>query len=286
MPAMPASPPGGSMRRQELLAAARAEREGLGRTTQYFPPEAWEQPSACPGWWNRDVIAHLEAQDTAAAQLLAGEEPVELEAYRRSLGDRPFSVDGFNDVAVARRAELPVREVLLRWGRAADALLAYAARIPEEEWATRRVPWLAGEIAVRYLIQSRVVEWWVHGEDIRAGAGMPPRIEHPPIHLTIDLAIRMLPWALGRAGLAFPGRSVLVDLEGAGGGTWHWGLGVREIPPEDKKPDAFIQGRAYPFALVAARRAPAERFLDDGNLVVGGDEELALTILEHIRAYP
>ncbi|HXF36831.1 MAG TPA: maleylpyruvate isomerase family mycothiol-dependent enzyme [Actinomycetota bacterium] len=275
-----------ALSRGELLAAARGEREGLGRTIQYAPPESWEAPSACPGWWNRDVVAHLAAQDTAAAQLLADEEPVELEAYRRSLGDAPFSVDGLNDFAVANRAGRPYREVLREWGRAADALLALAARLPEQDWEQRRVPWIAGTIRVPYLIQSRVVEWWVHGEDIRAGAGMGPRIEHPPIFLTNDLAIRMLPWALSLAGLAFPGRSVLVELEGAGGGRWHWGLGVREVPAEDEKPDAFIVGRAHPFALVAARRASADRFLDDGQLAVGGDEDLALTILEHIRVSP
>jgi hypothetical protein len=76
-----------------------------------------------------------------------------------------------------------------------------------------------------------------------------------------------------------------VDLEGVGEGSWHWGLAARESPPEDKKPDAFIDGRAPAFALVAGRRVPAEHYLDDGNLVIGGDEALATLVLEHIRAY-
>ena len=68
-----------------------------------------------------------------------------------------------------------------------------------------------------------------------------------------DMAIRMLPWALGQAGLSFPGRSIQVDLEGVGEGTWHWGLEPRTSPPQDK-PDAFINGRGTAFALVAGRR--------------------------------
>jgi hypothetical protein len=148
-----------------------------------------------------------------------------------------------------------------------------------------RVPWVAGEIGVRYLVQSRVIEWWLHGEDLRTGAGLEPNLQHWPIFLTNDMAIRMLPYSLGVAGLSFPGATLRVDLEGVGGGTWHWGLSSRESPPGDKKPDAFIEGRAYPFSLVAGRRVAAEHFLDDGSLVVGGDEDLALDVLTHMRAY-
>jgi uncharacterized protein (TIGR03083 family) len=56
--------------RGTLIGLAHAERQRLGRVIQFAPPESWEQPRACEGWWNRDVMAHLAAQDTAAAQLL------------------------------------------------------------------------------------------------------------------------------------------------------------------------------------------------------------------------
>src|SRR5436190_4750286 len=70
-----------SIPRLELIGAARAEREGLGRTIQYAPASAWEAPSACPGWWSRDVVAHLASQDYSAAQLLVGERAEELDDY-------------------------------------------------------------------------------------------------------------------------------------------------------------------------------------------------------------
>jgi uncharacterized protein (TIGR03083 family) len=267
-----------------LVGIAHAERQRLGRTIQYAPPKSWEAQSACAGWTNRDVIAHLAAQDTAAAQLLGGGPAEELDAFRRANGGELW-VDGFNRWAVEVRADLPAREILAAWGRAADLLLGRAAELPDADWPARRVPWLAGDIGVRYLIQSRIVEWWVHGEDVRSGAGLEPNLQHWPIYLTNDMAIRMLPYALGLAGLGFPGATVRVDLEGMGGGAWHWGLTAGESPDADKKPDAFIQGRAHAFCLVAARRAAAGSFLDDGNLVIGGDEDLATAVLDNIRAY-
>jgi uncharacterized protein (TIGR03083 family) len=276
---------GMSLDRLTLIGIAHAERQRLGRTIQYAEPETWQQPSACEGWWNRDVMAHLAAQDTAAAQLMNGETAVELDEYRGRLEGKEFTVDGFNEFAVNRRSGMPDREVLTLWGKAADAFLALVSPLDDREWTSNKVPWLSGDIAPRYLVQSRVVEWWVHGEDMRATNGLGPQIQHWPVHLTCDLGIRMLPWALERAGLQVRGRSVRVDLGGAGYGAWHWGLGSGETPPADKRPDAYISGRAVQFALVAARRITAEDVLDSGNVVVGGDTALATTILRHIRCY-
>lgn len=274
------------MPKEQLIGIAHAERQRLGRTIQYTPPSSWEAPSVCPGWWNRDVMAHLAGQDTAAAQLMKGDDAVELDEYRSSLAPgEPFTVDGLNALLVNRRSGLPFRDVLTTWGQAAESFLAHAARLSDEDWRERRFPWLSGSIAPRYLVQSRIVEWWVHGEDVRTSADLDPAFEHWPIHLTVDLGIRMLPWVLGQAGIDLEGMSVRVDLEGAGEGSWHWGLGAGETPPPEKEPDALIQGRAPQFALVAAGRLSPDDVLDPGTVVLGGHTEVAEVVMRHIRAY-
>jgi uncharacterized protein (TIGR03083 family) len=270
--------------RVEMLGTASAERERLGRTIQYAPAGAWDADSVCEGWRNRDIVAHLAGQETAAAQLMIGEPAGEFDAFREANGGELW-VSGFNESAVRARDEIPARQVARDWGRAADIFLAAAAGLSDDEWRTRRVEWVAGEIGIRYLVQSRIIEWWFHGEDIRDSTGLEENPQHWPIYLANDMAIRMLPWSLGQAGLSFPGATLQVDLEGVGGGRWHWGLSPGDAPPEDKKADAFVQGRAFAFALAAGRRVPPDAFLDDGNLVVGGDEALAIVVLEHLRAF-
>jgi uncharacterized protein (TIGR03083 family) len=270
--------------RNQMLGIAHAERERLGRTIQYTGPDAWDEESVCPGWRNRDLVAHLAAQDTAAAQLLAGEKAAEFDAFREA-NEGDLWVSGFNEWAVKVREELPIRQLITDWGKAAQTFLVLAARLSDDEWNSNKVEWVAGEIGVRYLVQSRIIEWWLHGEDIRGGAGLEENPQHWPVYVTNDMAVRMLPWTLGQAGLSFPGRSIQVDLEGVGGGTWHWGLEPRTSPPQDRKPDAFVNGRGTAFALVAGRRVPADAYLDDGDLVVGGDEALAIVVLELLRAF-
>jgi uncharacterized protein (TIGR03083 family) len=274
------------LERTWLLGTAKAEREALGRTIQYTPPDAWDRESPSVGWRNRDIVAHLAGSDVAAAALLGGEAPAEFEEFLKARDAGPaLPVDEINRFLVEKRAEAPFRSVVLEWGRAADLLLSRAAKLSPEDWETRRVAWIGGEIRVPYLLQSRVMEWWLHGEDILAGGENPPRLEHPPIYSVNDLAVRLIPYGLGLAGLSFPGRSVRIDLEGVGEGNWHWGLAPREMPPPGKEPDAVIRGKGYAFALVAGRRVPAEYYLSEGTLQTGGDDALAETVLMHVRAF-
>ena len=275
-----------SLDREELLGVAHAERQRLGRTVQFADPASWEQPSAVDGWWNRDVMAHLGALDTVAAQLVAGDPTTELGEFRATLDGEPFTLDAFNAWTVNRRSGAETREILTTWGKAAESFLTFAAILSPEAWDARRFDYVAGPIAARYLVQSRVVEWWLHGEDIRATNGLGPQWQHWPIYLTIDLAVRMLPWALAHTGRELSGRTVRVVAEGAGEGTWHWGLGAGEVPPQGRHADAVITARAPQLALVAGRRLDPDEAFASGNVVLGGDKALAQVVLQAFRAYP
>jgi uncharacterized protein (TIGR03083 family) len=276
--------------REDLVGIAHAERQRLGRMIQFAEPDTWDAPSAAAGWWNRDVMAHLAASDTAAAQLLASVPAEELDAYRATLDGHLFSTDGWNTWSVNRRSGTDTRAILDTWGAAAESLLEHSARLTDDEWRTNRYPWLAGDIAATYLVQSRVVEWFLHGEDMRATNGVAGgwqfAWQHWPVFLTIDLGVRMLPWALAEAGRDLSGRSIEVSVTGAGEGRWHWGLGAGEVPGPDVAPDAVIAGRAPQLALVAGKRLDPNAVLASGTLVIGGDRALGELVLRTIRAYP
>jgi hypothetical protein len=162
--------------------------------------------------------------------------------------------------------------------------------LTDDEWREQRYGWLAGAIAPAYLVQSRVVEWFLHGEDMRATNGVAEgwqvNWQHWPVFLTIDLGVRMLPWALAQSGHDLAGRSIKIDVSGAGAGVWHWGLGAGEVPTATSDPDAIIGGRAPQLALVAGRRLSVDDVLASGVLVTGGDTALAELVLRTIRAYP
>lgn len=271
--------------RSWLLGVARAEREALGRTIQYTDRSQWDRPSRLEGWRVRDIVSHLAASEVAGAALIAEESAAEVEEFVKSLEGEAFTLNGWNAWSVARRAQVAVNSVAMEWGRAADLLLVRASKTTDEEWRERTVRWIAGDLRVGYLIQARVAEWWTHGEDIRDGSNQEPRMEHPPVFCLNDLAIRMIPYALALEGHSFPGRSVEFTLEGVGEGKWHYGLEAGFVPPKDKRPDAYIAGRGHAFALVAAKRVDPDVVLYDGIVNVGGDTELAETVLRSLRSF-
>lgn len=274
------------MDRDALLGAARHERDALGRTVQYMPPERWLDESPIEGWLVKDVMAHLAASEVAVAALIGDEEATELEEFRKALDGQPVTVDGWNAWSVERRADEAPVALALEWGRAADLVLTRAAASGDDEWRGREISWVAGDIRLRYLVQARVAEWWVHGEDIREGAALPPRIEHRPVSLVNDLAIRLIPYSLSLADLSFPGKVVRVSLEGVGGGTWVASTDARPHTPEDSPSDALIAGRGYAFASVAGGRADADVCLYEGLLNVGGDIEVGEAVLHTLRSFP
>jgi len=269
-----------------MLGVLRLEREQLGRTIQYVPPETWGNESPFEGWSIRQVLAHLAAGEAAGAAIIGDEAASEVEEYRKGLGPADaFDPKEFHRSAVQKRDELSWIELAAEWGRAADLLLSRASELSEDDWGTKVLPWIGGDLKAGYLAQARVAEWWVHGEDIRAGAGLPPRREHPPIFCTNDLAVRLIPFALAAEGHEFKGASVGIELEHVGEGTWHQSLDHGGDVPTEKKPDAWITGRAHAFALVAAERADVDVCLYDGVLNVGGDPEIGETVLRSLRAY-
>jgi uncharacterized protein (TIGR03083 family) len=272
--------------KDELLAIARHERDALGRTIQYTPPERWEEDSPCEGWRVKDVLAHLAANDVVAAALVTEETPIELEDYRKELGDKQFTRDGWNEWSVERRREGNAVSLGLEWGRAADLFLSRASQASDRDWHEREIAWVAGPLRLKYLVQVRAAEWWVHGEDIREGAALPPRAQHWPVYTVNDLAIRLLPYSLSVQGHSLSGTTVSVELEGVGAGKWMQAVDASGPVPVGTEPDAIIQGQGYAFASVAGGRADPEVCLYEGLLLIGGDTQLAETVLRSLRSAP
>jgi uncharacterized protein (TIGR03083 family) len=274
-----------ALTRDQLLTTARHEREALGRTVQYMPLERWNAPSPREGWSATDVLAHLAASEVAAAALVAGEDPVEVQEFRKTPAGEEFSVGAWNEWTVERRREASPVSLGSEWGRAADLFLTRAGRSSDADWNELEIPWVAGDIRLKYLVQVRVAEWWIHGEDMREAGRLPPRQEHRPIHAVNDLAIRLIPYSLSKADLSLGHKSVQIDLDGVGEGTWHQSASPGELSP-GKKPDAYIDGEGYAFASVAAGRADADFCLYEGVLNLGGEVELAEAVLKTLRPAP
>ncbi|TMR89043.1 maleylpyruvate isomerase family mycothiol-dependent enzyme [Nonomuraea basaltis] len=139
----------------EIWAVVHVEREALIRDLETLPPERWATPSLCPGWDVHDVLAHLadDAKTTRVGFLLR------LAAAR-------FDFDRYNNAGVARE-------------RAGEPQLTLASfRAASHRTTSAPAP-----------KASRLVEVFVHGEDVRRPLGLSR--DYPVAHVAAALRYQL-----------------------------------------------------------------------------------------------
>jgi uncharacterized protein (TIGR03083 family) len=132
-----------------------AERARLVDDLAGVPDAAWSTPSLCGGWTVHDVLAHLV--DTARTSRLG---------FARRMIAAKFDFDGDNDLGIAREKRATPAATL-------DAMRA-------------AVPLMRTPLAPR---PTRLVEAFVHGEDIRRPLGIGSA--YPPDAVAAALAYQV-----------------------------------------------------------------------------------------------
>lgn len=133
-----------------------AERRALAADLEGLSDEQWATPSLCPGWDVHDVVAHLV--DTAKTGRLS--------FVRRLIAAR-FDFDRDNALGIVRERREDPRQTLAALVTAADL-----TRTPPVNLATR------------------LVEAFVHGEDIRRPLGIDADYPTSAVVAALDYQLR------------------------------------------------------------------------------------------------
>ncbi len=142
--------------RSAIWDAVHEERRRLVADLRGLAPELWQTPSLCPGWSVHDVVAHLV--DSAATTRLG---------FVRQMLSARFDFDRANDRGVARHRAVDPRETL-------NAFRA----------VTDRTDTPPGPLA------TRLVEAYVHGEDVRRPLGINRRYPGEHVMTALDYIAR------------------------------------------------------------------------------------------------
>jgi len=211
----------------------------------------------------RELVQHLEAIDRAF--LDAAHDP-EI-AY---IG--PDEVEAITARDLAGRAGEPFAETVTRFRRTRGELAHLRDRLP----ADQRV---AGFHRDDSLV-VRAFETWTHHDDARRALDRESTLPSPEVMRTMaELAMKSLPLALSVRGVARPGVTVRMVLEGAGGGEWD----VPCAPGAAPSANADLVVRA---SVVDWCRRFADRIdVDDFPLSVDGDAELARDLVSAANVF-
>ena len=176
------------------------ERAALLDVLSSLTPDDWSRDTSCPGWSLKDIAAHLLADDLGA--LSGGRDRYRGQIFEPS-SDATFEADlltfinAQNEAWVASARRLSPRLIigLLDWsGRETQV---YFESLDPEAPANIGVSW-AGEArsANWFNLAREFTERWLHQQQIRESAGIPPLYEPRIFVPVLDTFVRALPHTL------------------------------------------------------------------------------------------
>ena len=237
----------------------------------------WKTPTSCPGWTVQDIVSHL----IGVERVLTG---LQSTTHRSSPRDYVKNAMGeSNEHEVDSRRSLSGTEVLKEWNetsarRKADLVAADKTYFEGEA----RTPF--GKATVADLIEIRILDCWVHEQDIRRALNIPGHDSGPAAEFTIDRLMRTLPIVIGKRAATPEGESVLFQITGPVHRS-HWisvlngRAAVVDSPPSLNR--TAFQLDSNTFLALATGRESAEA--TSTRWTATGESDLGLRIAQNLN---
>jgi uncharacterized protein (TIGR03083 family) len=240
--------------------------------------DQWKAPTDLPMWNVQDTLAHVIGterflQGLPPAPPLAGERPAHV---HNPIGE-------LNEREVAARRSRPGAEVLAEW----DDLRA----LREQTLADAGPSYFAqpmdspnGPGTLTDFLAVRILDCWVHEQDIRRAVGIPGNLDGPAAEHTVDRLIRGLPMVVGKRAACPEGAAVAFHITGGversltcevQGGR----AAFVDTPSAD--PACTITVDTETFVMLATGRRPASELAS--RIVIDGERELGQSVVDGLN---
>ncbi|NNG38630.1 maleylpyruvate isomerase family mycothiol-dependent enzyme [Flexivirga sp. ID2601S] len=170
-------------------------------------PEDFDRETQAPGWTVKDHISHVVGVESA----LAGNPDPEVE-----VPDHPWirhEMGRFLEQSVQLRRDRPGSEVVNEWKHVLPRRLR-ALRDPELTIDTEVAgPLGDGSTTLGELLRLRIIDIWVHEQDLREALDRPGNLDSPAAAEFVARVLRGFPRRAALAGLE-PGTSVIIESTG------------------------------------------------------------------------
>ena len=168
----------------------------------------FKTPVGLPGWNVQAVYSHLIGTE----RMLEG---LEAAPRRDASVLAPHVRNPIGDVIeneVALRAPRPGREVLAEWN---DLIAARQRTLHAADAAYFAQPMMTplGPGTMADFLAIRILDCWVHEQDVRWALGLEPTLSGPAAEHTVDRLCRTVPMVVGKRASAPEGAAVRVVIE-------------------------------------------------------------------------
>lgn len=167
----------------------------------------WDLPSECPGWSVQDVLSHLVGTERS---LLNEDAP-------EPMSDSPPYVR--NEMSAANEAWVRARRGRNGLESLAEFVEVTSRRLAKmRSWGPERFerlgPSPVGTVPYREFMNVRVMDCWVHEQDIRVATGRPGHRSGPSAHVAMDRLCAAMGFVVGKQAGAPDGVSVRFEVTG------------------------------------------------------------------------
>jgi len=167
----------------------------------------WKTQTQLPGWTVQDNLSHLIGTE----RMLQGLPPTDHRATDMSMVKNP--IGEFNEHEVDVRRTLPGTAVLSEWNDLAQLRLS-TLRSADDSYFARETITPTGPGTVADFLHVRVLDCWLHEQDMRVALGMEGNTSGPGAEHTIDRLIRTIPIVVGKRAATPDGASVAIHITG------------------------------------------------------------------------
>jgi len=241
----------------------------------------WSRPTDLPGWDVKGIachLAHLESE-------LAGVKQKRVELPERDHYTAPTSA--YTELGLVARADMTGAEITDELEECAKSRHTQLLADPPTD-GKGDPPRTPGKIGWNWetLLSNRVVDVWMHDQDIRRAVGRPGDMNTPGAAHTVATFTLAFPYAVGKRVAPPAGTTVVLDVTGVS--PVHLAVEMndsgRAVPltTDPDSPTVSLRMDVETFVVLAGGRRPASEL----PVQVEGDAELGGRILEAMAVTP
>lgn len=232
----------------------------------------WKTMTECPGWTVQDTLSHLVSSEKG----LHGEAPTSHRASDLSHVKNP--IGEFNEHEIDSRRGRSGAEVFAEWQDIA-AKRRHTLTTAGDDYFAREMMTPTGPGTFADFLHIRVMDAWVHEQDIRRALHMPGNEGGAAAEHSIGRFVRSLPMVVGKRGKAPDGSVVTIDITGPVKRTFHIATTAGKAAHVDSasNPACHISLDSNTYVALCCGR----QFWNPGDtrVSISGDAELAGRIL-------
>lgn len=172
-------------------------------------PQEWATETECPGWSVQDNVSHIIGTES----MLLGRDAPSHEPGEKAWVKNPIGAN--NEIQVDYRRSWAPEQVLAEYREVTSERIGILGGLSDDDLGGES--WTPiGQGTVRDLVAIRVMDCWVHEQDIRRAIGRPGGLEGPVAEHAFRRHAGAIPFVVGKKVGAPDGSTVVLDVGGVG----------------------------------------------------------------------